>query len=194
MTQFRFLGLDKVCEILPVKRGDARGYFAEVYSARDMDAAGLPSVFVQDNHSLSPKPGTLRGMHFQTPPFAQDKLVRVTRGAILDVVADVRRGSPSFGRHVSLILSEEAFNQLFVPKGFAHGFVTLTADTEVLYKVSAPYAPNHERSVRFDDPDLNISWPSDHAPFVISDKDAAAPFLADCDTGFVYDAAPSVRR
>ena len=137
--------------------------------------------FVQDNHSFSRKRGVLRGLHFQVAPAAQDKLVRVARGAVFDVAVDVRRGSPSFGRWAGLVLSAEDWNQLFIPRGFAHGFLTLEDDCEVLYKVSAPYSPAHERTVRFDDPALQIDWPIERSQLILSPKDEAAPFLADIE-------------
>ncbi|MGO4833765.1 dTDP-4-dehydrorhamnose 3,5-epimerase, partial [Rhizobiaceae sp. 2RAB30] len=131
-------------------------------------------------------PGTVRGLHFQLPPHAQAKLVRVVRGAIFDVAVDIRQGSPSFGRWVGLTVSSRDWNQIFVPKGFAHGFMTLEPDTEVIYKVTDYYAPEHDRSIRFDDPDIGIEWPMSGADFHISDKDRNAPRLKDVDTGFVF--------
>ncbi|MEP1122583.1 MAG: dTDP-4-dehydrorhamnose 3,5-epimerase [Ilumatobacter sp.] len=174
-----------VVEVVPVRRGDARGWFTEAYR-RDLFAdAGLALDFVQDNESFSATPGTIRGLHYQLPPFAQDKLVRVLRGSIFDVAVDIRRDSPTFGRHVTRTLSADAGNQLLVPAGFAHGFATLTADVHVTYKVTAPYAADTERSIRWDDADLAIAWPNvvdgvdgTDAP-TLSDKDAVAPRFAD---------------
>jgi dTDP-4-dehydrorhamnose 3,5-epimerase len=142
-----------------------------------MEAGGLAIDFVQDNHSYSATRGVLRGLHFQLAPAAQDKLVRVSRGAIFDVAVDVRPDSPTFGKWEGLTLSAELWNQLFVPCGFAHGFLTLTDDTEVQYKVSAPYRPDLERSLRFDDPAIGIEWPDVGVEFTLSEKDRAAPLL-----------------
>lgn len=167
----------------PTVHRDARGAFAEVYSARAFAGIGIDIVFVQDNHSLSVERGTVRGLHFQAPPFAQHKLVRVVRGRILDVAVDLRRSSPTCGRHVCVELSAEAWNQLLVPIGFAHGFVTLEPGTEVVYKVSAPYAPAHERGIRWNDPALGISWPVGEDA-VISDRDRALPLLSEIGAPF----------
>lgn len=139
---------------------------------------------MQDNHSLSARLGTLRGLHFQTPPFAQAKLVRVVRGAIFDVAVDIRKGSPSFGQWAGIEVSSERWNQLLVPAGFAHGFVTLTAHTEVIYKVDAAYSAAHDRAIRFDDPFIGITWPLASEIFHLSSKDRDAPLLAEIDTGF----------
>lgn len=168
----------------PVYHGDERGYFAEVFNRRRFAAAGLPEAFVQDNQSRSATRGTLRGLHFQTPPFAQTKLVRVLKGAVLDVAVDLRRGAPTFGQHVLVELSEANRLQVLVPKGFAHGFLTLEPDTEVLYKVDADYAPDHDRGVRFDDPELAIPWPDDPGVVVLSEKDRRQPRLRDLPTCF----------
>jgi len=181
MIEVRKLGLDGVCEIIPQKFGDSRGFFSETYNSAGFKAAGIDLNFVQDNHSLSAQPGTLRGLHYQLPPFAQDKLVRVTRGAILDVAVDIRRGSPTFGKWLSLELSAERWNQILVPKGFAHGFVTLVPDTEVLYKVTDVYSKAHDRSLRFDDPAIGVQWPSFAGGYTLSDKDKNAPLFAGAD-------------
>ena len=138
-------------------------------------------TFVQDNMSLSVARGVVRGLHYQLPPFSQDKLVRVTRGAILDVAVDIRRSSPTFGKWVALEVSAEKWNQVLIPKGFAHGFVTLMENTEVLYKVSAPYSKEHDRSIRFDDPAIGIDWGFDVAKAQLSDKDRHAPALVDAE-------------
>ena len=161
------------------KHGDHRGFFSETWSRRDFAEAGLDLDFVQDNHSLSAPAGTLRGLHFQSEPFAQAKLVRVTRGRIFDVAVDIRASSPSYGQHVAVELSAENWKQLFVPAGFAHGFVTLESDTEVLYKVTAPYAPHHDHGLAFDDPALGIVWPLPVEQLILSDKDRRHPRLAD---------------
>lgn len=165
--------------ITPKKHGDHRGFFSEVYSRSGMAEAGIDLVFVQDNHSLSAQVGTLRGLHFQSAPFAQDKLVRVTKGRILDIAVDLRASSPTFGQHVAVELSAENWRQLLVPVGFAHGFVTLEPDTEVLYKVTAPYGPANDHGLAFDDPALGIDWRLPHGELVLSDKDRKHPRLAD---------------
>lgn len=165
--------------ITPKKHGDHRGFFSEVYKQSDMAAAGIDLAFVQDNHSLSAQVGTLRGLHFQSAPFAQDKLVRVTRGRILDVAVDIRASSLTFGQHVTVELSAENWHQLLVPVGFAHGFVTLEPDTEVLYKVTASYGPANDHGIAFDDPALGINWSLPHRELVLSDKDRKHPRLAD---------------
>jgi dTDP-4-dehydrorhamnose 3,5-epimerase len=171
-------------EIRPSRFADERGFFSEVWREDRLAEAGVRTRFVQDNHSFSKIRGVLRGMHFQTPPAAQEKLVRVSRGAIFDVAVDIRSASPTFGRWAGLVISASEWNQLFVPAGFAHGFVTLEDDTEVLYKVSAPYAPDLDRTIRFDDPAIGIEWPIEPSAIVLSDKDRRAPLLAQADTGF----------
>jgi dTDP-4-dehydrorhamnose 3,5-epimerase len=170
--------------LTPRRFDDGRGFFSEVYSRQRLEDAGFNLDFVQDNHSLSTKVGTIRGLHFQTPPFAQNKLVRVVRGRILDVVADLRRSSPTFGQHVAVELSAENWCQLLVPVGFAHGFCTLEPDTEVLYKVTGYYSAAHERGLAFDDPALEIKWPVARAEAVLSEKDQKNPRLAELPTYF----------
>jgi len=165
--------------ITPKKFGDHRGFFSEVYNEATWRAAGLDVHFVQDNHSLSAAAGTIRGLHFQIAPHAQDKLVRVVRGRVLDVAVDLRRSSPTFGRHFAVELSADDWAQLFVPFGFAHGFCTLTEDVEVLYKVSDLYSPAHDRGLAWDDPDLAIVWPFAPEKAVLSDKDRRWPRLHD---------------
>ena len=179
MLEVRQLALEGVYEITPDRFGDHRGFFSETYNASRLAEHGLDLTFVQDNQSLSRAAGVLRGLHYQLPPFAQDKLVRVIRGAILDVAVDIRRSSPTFGKWLALEVSAERWNQILVPKGYAHGFVTLLPDTEVVYKVSDRYAPDHERSIRYDDPVIGIDWRVDTQTLVLSDKDARAPLLAD---------------
>ena len=178
------LAIADVKLLLPDKHGDRRGFFSEVYNRRALAAAGIAIDFVQDNHSLSTEKGTVRGLHFQTPPAAQDKLVRVVRGAIFDVAVDLRRRSPSYGRHVSATLSQEAWNQLLVPAGFAHGFMTLRPETEVIYKVSAFWAPECDKGLLWNDPALAIPWPLPEGEAVLSDKDRAWPRLAGFETPF----------
>ena len=167
-----------------MKHGDYRGYFSETYNGRTLAAAGIGIDFVQDNHSLSAEKGTVRGLHFQTPPFAQDKLVRVVRGSVFDVAVDLRRDSPTYGQHVSVVLSDEAWNQLLIPIGFAHGFMTLEDDTEVIYKVSEYYAPEHDKGLRWNDPMLGIQWPISEDDAVLSDKDRGLPRFAEFATPF----------
>ena len=176
--EVRDIGLG-VLEITPRRFGDARGFFAETWQRQRFTAAGIDVDWVQDNQSLSADTHVLRGLHFQLAPCAQDKLVRVLRGTVFDVAVDIRPGSASFGRWVSCTLSASAFNQLFIPRGFAHGFLTLEAGTEVLYKVSAPYAPEHDRAIAWNDPALAIGWPlaAGEQP-LLSAKDAAAPPLS----------------
>jgi dTDP-4-dehydrorhamnose 3,5-epimerase len=177
--EIRRLELDGVIEIVPKKFGDARGFFSETYSVKRFAEAGIDIDWVQDNQSFSAEKGVLRGLHFQLAPFAQDKLIRVLRGSIFDVAVDLRKASPTYGKWVSCVLSAEAWNQLLVPKGFAHGFVTLEPNVEVLYKVSAPYAPEHDRGICWNDPAIGIAWPLEGREPVLSGKDAAAPYLAD---------------
>ncbi|TIT03052.1 dTDP-4-dehydrorhamnose 3,5-epimerase [Mesorhizobium sp.] len=178
MLEIRPLGLDGVLEIIPKRFGDTRGFFVETYNAERFSDAGIDLRFVQDNHSYSAAAGVLRGLHYQLPPRAQDKLLRVVRGRILDVAVDIRRSSKTFGKWVALDISAEKGNQILVPKGFAHGFVTLVPDTEVLYKVTDTYSPEHDRSIRFDDPAIGIEWPSISGGFQLSDKDLKATTLA----------------
>lgn len=163
----------------PVRHEDARGAFYEIYNAERFRQAGIVCEFVQDSLSLSNLPGTVRGLHFQAPPHAQDKLIRVARGAAFDVVVDIRRTSSTFGRHCAFRLDARTGTQLFVPRGFLHGFCTLEPDTEVVYKLSAHYAPEAEYGVLWNDPDLDIKWPVSPAEAILSAKDAAAPRLRD---------------
>jgi dTDP-4-dehydrorhamnose 3,5-epimerase len=165
--------------VKPRRFEDRRGYFEETYNRQAFAAAGIDDEFVQDNFSVSVEAGTVRGLHFQTAPFAQAKLVRVGRGRILDVAVDLRRSSPTYGRHVAVELSSRNGLQLLVPVGFAHGFCTLEPDTEVSYKVSAPYSAAHDRGLAWDDPALGIAWPVDARTAILSDKDARHPRLAD---------------
>jgi dTDP-4-dehydrorhamnose 3,5-epimerase len=163
--------------LLPKKIGDNRGFFSEVFNERIFAEAGITANFVQDNHSLSAEKGVVRGLHYQLPPMAQDKLLRVVHGKILDIAVDVRRKSPTFGQSVSVILSAENWKQLYVPAGFAHGFVTLEPNSEVLYKVTNYYSPEHERAIRWNDPDLAIDWGIDEASAILSPRDRLHPFL-----------------
>ncbi len=181
------LSIDAVRLIQPIRHADARGFFSETYSRRAFAEAGIDIGFVQDNHALSREAGTVRGLHFQTPPFAQDKLVRVVRGAIFDVAVDIRVGSPTFGQHVSAIISAAEWNQIFVPAGFAHGLVTLEPDTEVIYKVSSHYAPEHDKGLLWNDPALGINWPVNEAEAILSDKDRGQPRLAELPEYFHHE-------
>tara|TARA_R110002049_G_scaffold36213_1_gene115890 strand:- start:160 stop:726 length:567 start_codon:yes stop_codon:yes gene_type:complete len=178
--------LDGVLVITPTRHGDHRGFFSESWNRARMAEAGIDIDFVQDNHSFSTAKGTLRGLHFQAPPHAQDKLVRCGRGRLFDVAVDIRRGSPTYGQWVGEELSFENGKQLLVPQGFLHGFVTLEPDTEIIYKCSDYYAPDCDGAVRFDDPDIGIDWALGDISPVLSDKDTAAPLLADFDTPFTY--------
>ena len=172
------LSIPDVKIIRPKKFGDHRGFFSETYNKKTFEAAGLHYDFVQDNQSLSAEVGTVRGLHFQLPPFAQDKLVRVVRGAILDVAVDIRRGSPTFGQHVSAVISAADWNQILVPIGFAHGFCTLEPDTEVIYKVTNYYSAEHDRGLLWNDPALGIDWPVAADKARLSDKDHKHPTFA----------------
>lgn len=169
--------------LTPRRFGDVRGWFVETWNAARMREAGLDLAFVQDNHSFSAQKGTLRGLHYQSPPRAQDKLVRCSRGTIWDVAVDARRGSPTYGHSVGVELSAENGRQLLVPKGFLHGFVTLTDDCEVQYKCTDLYSPQHDGSVRWDS--AGVDWGFSGDP-VLSDKDLAAPAFADWQSPFTY--------
>ena len=184
MLSVRRLDIPEVLEITPKKIGDDRGFFSETFNRNRMAEHGLDIDWMQDNQSFSAQAFTLRGLHYQEPPFAQDKLVRVLRGSVWDVAVDIRAGSPTFGKWVALTLSAAGFNQILIPVGFAHGFVTLEPDTEVLYKVSAPYSASHDRSIRFDDPDIAVAWPLDGRQPHLSAKDANAPALAQIASPF----------
>lgn len=170
----------------PSRHADRRGFFSETYNRRLWVEAGVACDFVQDNHSLSARRGVVRGLHFQAPPMSQDKLIRCVRGAVFDVAVDLRGGSPTYGRWVGAELTADNWKQVFVPRGFAHGFMTLAPDTEVCYKVSQYYSPEHDRGIRFDDPDLAIDWHVAPAEVIVSQKDAQHPLLADLPEYFRY--------
>ena len=172
--------------IVPTSHADERGFFAETYNRRAFARAGIDFDFVQDNQSLSTRAGTVRGLHFQTPPHAIAKLVRVGRGAVFDVALDLRRGSPSYGRHVTVTLSAANGSQLLIPVGFAHGFCTLEPDTEVIYKVTGYYSPGHDAGIAWSDPALGIAWPVAPASAVLSERDRGLPLLADIPDYFIY--------
>lgn len=176
--------LKGVCVIEPEVFGDNRGWFMETYSKAELFGKGIDADFVQDNHSFSAQKGTLRGLHFQNPPMAQTKLVRCTRGAIIDVAVDIRKGSPNYKKWVAVELSEENKKQVFIPKGFAHAFLTITDDTEVQYSVDEYYSKTCDRSVRYDDPSIGVDW-GDIAP-ILSAKDLSAPLLDDSDANFAF--------
>lgn len=177
--------------IRPTRHGDARGWFTESYNRDRFAKLGIECAFVQDNHSLSVPAYTLRGLHFQTPPYAQAKLVRCIRGRIFDIAVDVRRDSPTFGKWVGAELSAENGHQLFVPIGFAHGFMTLEPDCEVVYKCSALYAPEHDGGIIWNDPDIGVDWPiPDEVLPELSNKDQILTRLADFDSPFEYDGRP----
>ena len=163
--------------LVPRRFKDARGFFSETYNQDALRKLGIVCDFVQDNHSLSVEKSVVRGLHYQIPPMAQDKLVRVTRGAILDIALDIRRSSPTFGKHVAVRISAEEWNQIFVPVGFAHGFATLEPNTEVIYKVSAPYSPPHERGIRWNDAALKVKWGIDELQAVLSERDQKHPMF-----------------
>ncbi|WP_116598137.1 dTDP-4-dehydrorhamnose 3,5-epimerase [Primorskyibacter marinus] len=179
--------LDGVLILTPKRFSDARGSFSEVWNRNTMRDAGLDHDFVQDNQSISEAVGTVRGLHYQAPPHAQDKLVRTGRGCVLDVVVDVRRGSPTYLKWLGVELSEDNGRQLFVPKGFLHGFVTRAPDSMLLYKTTDVYAPACDGTVHFADPEIGIDWGIDPASAVLSDKDAKAPMLADWTSPFEYE-------
>jgi dTDP-4-dehydrorhamnose 3,5-epimerase len=187
------LSIPDVKILRPTRHGDHRGFFSEVYNKKALVTAGIDIDFVQDNHSVSAKRGIVRGLHFQTPPFAQHKLLRVVRGSVFDVAVDLRRGSPSFGKHATAVLSAEAWNQIFVPIGFAHGFMTLEPDTEVIYKVSNYYAPDHDKGILWNDPALAIAWPIDDREAILSDKDRKQPRLAEVALPLAYAGHSSIK-
>lgn len=176
--------------IVPRRFEDERGWFSEVWNAATFAAAGIDAAFVQDNQSLSRRVGTVRGIHFQHPPFAQAKLVRVLKGRILDVVVDLRAGSPTYGRWLTVELGAERGEQIFVPAGYGHGFVTREPDTEVLYKVDARYDRPSDAGIRWDDPAIGVDWGIGAAEAVLSEKDRGLPLLADFVSPFAYDGVP----
>lgn len=186
MLEVKDLELGGVRLITPNRFGDDRGFFSEVYNRRAFTEIGIMDEFVQDNHSLSGDVGTVRGLHFQIEPHPIAKLVRVTSGAMLDVVVDIRRGSPSYGNPITVELSETNWAQLYVPVGFAHGFCTLEPNTEVEYKVTDYWSPDVDKGVAWDDPDLGITWPGGHDEAALSDKDMAQPKFSSLPTHFTW--------
>jgi dTDP-4-dehydrorhamnose 3,5-epimerase len=180
MVEVRQTGLPGVLELRPLRRGDDRGFFSEVWNEAEWVAAGVNQRFVQDNHSRSAK-GVLRGLHYQLAPFAQAKLVRVSRGAIFDVAVDVRPDSETFGQWCGALLSAADWNQLFIPSGFAHGFLALEDSSEVQYKVDVPYSAEHDRAIDPFDPAIGVNWPIEREKAILSAKDLAAPLLRDAE-------------
>ena len=176
----------------PRRHLDPRGWFSETFHQQRLADLGIRCRFIQDNQSYSARAGTLRGLHFQLPPHAQAKLIMVLRGRILDVAVDVRRGSHTYGRHVSVEISADAGQQVYIPVGFAHGFLTLTDDVLVMYKVSDYYAPDCDGGIRWDDPDIAIPWPMRATDIIVSEKDSRLPRLAEFDSPFAYDGHPLV--
>lgn len=179
------LSLEGSLLLEPVVHRDSRGFFMESYNGQVMADHGINNVFFQDNHALSVEAGVLRGLHYQLNPKAQTKLIRVTAGAIYDVIVDIRKKSPTYGKWVGVILSEYNNRQLLVPKGFAHGYCTLVPNTEVQYKVDAEYAPQLDRGIRWNDPALNIDWPTSNP--ILSDKDQQHPLLVDAENNFEWE-------
>ena len=177
-------GLDGVLLLEPTVFGDHRGFFMESYTKKKFEEMGLSYDLIQDNHSLSSESGTLRGLHYQTNPMALTKIVRCTRGGILDVVVDIRKGSPTFGRWISAKLTAENKLQIVVPKGFAHGICTLEDNTEIMYKVDEYYSPEHDKGILWSDPGLAIDWPIEKP--ILSDKDKTQPLLNDAENNFEY--------
>ena len=186
MLDIQPTALPGVLILTPRRFGDARGFFSESWNAKRMAEHGLHFDFVQDNHSLSAQVGTVRGLHFQSPPHAQDKLVRCGRGRLFDVAVDIRKGSPTYGQWFGIELTAENGKQLLVPKGFLHGFSTRAPHTEIIYKCTDYYSPTADGAVRFDDPDIGIAWDLT-GEAVLSGKDAAAPLLKDFDSPFTWE-------
>jgi dTDP-4-dehydrorhamnose 3,5-epimerase len=184
------MSVSRPCLIVPKRHVDDRGWFSETFHEKRLRDIGITCRFVQDNQSSSKRAGTLRGLHFQLPPAAQAKLVSVMRGRLVDVAVDIRRGSPTFGRHVSIELSAESGRQVYIPVGFAHGYLTLEDDVVVMYKASDYYAPAHDRGICWNDPDIAIPWPFKEADIIMSDKDRRLPLLKEFASPFAYDGHP----
>ena len=179
--EVRPLGIPEVLLLQSSRYKDARGFFSETYNRKAFAEVGIDLDFVQDNHSLSVNAGTIRGLHFQSHPYAQDKLVRVVKGRILDVAVDIRRASPTFGQYVAAEISADRWNQILIPIGFAHGLCTLEPDTEVVYKVTNYYSSKHDLGIRWNDPQIGVDWRVDERHALLSDKDRILPFLTDAD-------------
>ena len=173
--------------VTPARFGDERGFFSEVYNRDTLAGVGITADFVQDNHSFSARKGVIRGLHFQSPPYEQGKMVRVSRGEILDVIVDLRQGSPTYGRHAAVRLSAENWKQLWVPAGFAHGLCTLTENVEVIYKVTGFYSREHDLGLAYDDGDIAIEWPVAPAEAILSERDRHHPRLRDLPGYFTYN-------
>jgi dTDP-4-dehydrorhamnose 3,5-epimerase len=184
--------INDVIVLKPARHSDQRGFFSEIFKESELQQLGIDVHFVQDNHSWSASKWVVRGLHFQIPPFAQAKLLRVTAGSIFDVAVDIRWGSPTFGQHIAVALSAAEWNQIFIPVGFAHGFCTLQPDTEVIYKVSSYYSAEHDRGLAWNDPALGIAWPLSAQEALLSNKDRKHPVLADLPRYFRYE--PSALR
>ena len=182
------LELPGVKIIEPTYFEDFRGYYCETYSSRTMAQYGINTVFVQDNHFYSAKKGTVRGIHFQNEPYAQAKLLRCTRGAVLDAAVDLRKDSPTFMKYVLVEISEKNRKQIYIPKGFGHCAISLVDDTECQYKVDELYYPEYDRAIAWNDPQINIDWGMNTDKFIVSDKDKNAPFLKDSDVNFTMEA------
>ena len=180
------LEIPEVLIIEPKKHGDDRGFFSEVYNKTALTESGFSEEFIQDNHAYSKEAFVLRGLHYQAPPFAQDKLVRVISGSIWDVAVDIRTGSPTYGQWVAAEISAENFKQILVPKGFAHGYLTLEPDTTVLYKVTNLYSPESDRGLQWNDPDISVNWPLQGATPILSGKDQVQPSLTNIISEFTY--------
>ena len=176
--------------IVPKRYNDNRGWFSETFHQQRLRDLGIGCLFIQENQSSTKRAGTIRGFHFQSSPAAQAKLVSVLRGRILDIAVDIRRASPSFGKHVSIEVSAEGGQQLYIPIGFAHGFISLEDDVLVTYKVSDYYAPSHEGGIHWNDPDIAFPWPFKNEKIIMSEKDARLPYLKDFESPFVYDGHP----
>ena len=189
MIDIQKTAIKHVLVIAPQKFEDHRGFFRETWNQNSLKRAGINLEFSQDNQSISFETNTIRGLHFQTPPHQQAKLVRCGQGAFLDVAVDIRRGSPSYGAWVSMELSAENGKQMLIPAGFAHGFRTLMPNTEILYKCTAAYAPECDRAIRFDDPDIGIEWGISRDLAIISEKDANAAQLSECGSPFTWDSS-----
>lgn len=185
--------MDSPVKLIKTRRfGDDRGWFSETWSQARYEALGVTCPFVQDNQSRSTFVGTIRGIHFQRPPHAQDKLVRCLKGAVLDYAVDLRKGSPTYGRHVAAELTESNGDQLFIPVGFGHAFVTLTPEAEIAYKCSDVYAPDCDGGILWSDPALAIDWPLPPTGPILSDKDKSLPLLSQFESSFIYDGRPLV--
>ena len=185
--QIERFNIEDIFVIMPIKRIDHRGFFSETYRSEALRSQGVTADFVQENHVYSAERGVLRGLHFQIPPRAQGKLVRCIRGTILDVGVDIRKESPTYGCHVALELSAANWRQLWLPPGFAHGYITLEPDCEVIYKVTDYWVPDYERGIAWDDPSLGIDWRCSPTSIITADKDRSHPRLADVDPVFHYE-------